>query len=533
VSYIAQDLSPQARGDTWFLKFIIQGPSGESLDLTGKEYWVTLKSDINLSDQDAELIYGPVTPQSPEAEQGILNITIPSNYTNDLEAKNYNYDLQEVSPGNIVSTLLIGKIKVRADVTRSTAGVGGDQPISRLPGQPLYQGIIWDISGSGDELRRSVEFKDEDGTISTVRTASFVNGLLELELASFSAGVSASGQSRSWDQPATQWSVSVVNPDDFPSQYIASTTATLTGISGIIHPTIADYTTTGPSPTPAGTVDWSQTFTTNGSALIYSNSSSLSGGSASATVSFVDNNDNVFGTTAGISFSWSTANVSINFSNLSGATFLQTYASTGYSVSISGLSNSGNAVSTVSGVGGNVSNTSGSGTFTFTTPIHKNNNGGRSVSVSTDFSRPASVTGTAYTVTDTASDSSITASFTYPSFWLFTASTSSPPARADIVNGNGFEGTVNVLGNQSKNIDTFITNGGGIPQAFWLCIRSSATQPTSFQTGASAALLSDVAVTTGYSVALEPDASPAGYIAENYTLYGITLQPGDTYVRIS
>jgi len=153
--------------------------------------------------------------------------------------------------------------------------------------------------------------------------------------------------------------------------------------------------------------------------------------------------------------------------------------------------------------------------------------------VSTDFSRPASVTGTAYTVTDTASDSSITASFTYPSFWLFTASTSSPPARADIVNGNGFEGTVNVLGNQSKNIDTFITNGGGIPQAFWLCIRSSASQPTSFQTGASAALLSDVSVTTGYSVALEPDASPAGYIAENYTLYGITLQPGDTYVRIS
>jgi hypothetical protein len=45
-------------------------------------------------------------------------------------------------------------------------------------------------------------------------------------------------------------------------------------------------------------------------------------------------------------------------------------------------------------------------------------------------------------------------------------------------------------------------------------------------------LLSDVAVTTGNSVNLEPDSPPAGYSAVTYTLYGITLQAGSTYLSI-
>jgi hypothetical protein len=46
-------------------------------------------------------------------------------------------------------------------------------------------------------------------------------------------------------------------------------------------------------------------------------------------------------------------------------------------------------------------------------------------------------------------------------------------------------------------------------------------------------LLSDVSVTSGNTVSLQPTTPPAGYVAEQYTLYGITLQPGTTYVSIS
>jgi len=46
-------------------------------------------------------------------------------------------------------------------------------------------------------------------------------------------------------------------------------------------------------------------------------------------------------------------------------------------------------------------------------------------------------------------------------------------------------------------------------------------------------LLSDTNVTTGNTVDLQPTSVPSGYTGENYTLYGITLQPGQTYVRIT
>jgi hypothetical protein len=39
--------------------------------------------------------------------------------------------------------------------------------------------------------------------------------------------------------------------------------------------------------------------------------------------------------------------------------------------------------------------------------------------------------------------------------------------------------------------------------------------------------------TTTSSVNLEPDSPLSGYTAEAYTLYGITLQNGTTYVSIS
>lgn len=432
----------------------------------------------------------------------------------------------------ITQTVDSDYINLRVDPAVDSHGVFAliDSDYINARVETFVPNLVWETQG---DLKINTKWKEE-GIEYLVRQAQFNgNGLLQLELASFSPTVSASGQSLHWDQTASQWSVSVNNPDDFVTKYVSSVKSLLTNINGIIDAEVEDYSTSGPSQTPAGTVDWNQTFSTNAIAAIYSNTSNHTGGSASATVSFIDESGVTVSETAQIIFNWSNVSNSISMSNLNGKTFLDHYNSTSYNIGTSGLSNNSNAVNTVTPTGGSVSNPAGSGTFTFDDPIHKNNGGGRSVSLSTEFTRPVTVTGTEYTTTRTASDTSLSASFSYPSFHLFANSTSTPPTREDVVDGTGFESTVNVLGNQSRSLSGTINNTESSPRAFYFAIRASATQPSSFQTGASASLLSDVTVTTGQVLQLEPDNPLSGYIAEPYNLYGITLQPGSTYVSIS
>jgi len=383
-------------------------------------------------------------------------------------------------------------------------------------------GLRWEKDG---DTARATEWKDSDQEIYTIRSTAITNDLLTLTLATFSPTVSASGQSLNWDVPASQFSVSVDNPADFPTRYIAGV-ASITQTAGSVTTTLSDYNTSGPSSTPDGGIDWNQTFSASGSSHIRSTSTTISGGSAGATVTFFEDDSANHGTTASFTTNWTTPNVSISMSNLSGNVFLDPYLSTSYSVSVSGFSNSANYSTTVTPTGGGVSNTSGSGTFTFSSELHQDNAGGRTLAVSTDMTRPAGVTGTEYTVTDTASDTSLSASWTFPSLSTFTVSTGVAPTNA-IVDGTGFESYVTTYGNQSRTLSQFITNSEATPQAFWFGVRSSASQPTTFQTGASAALLSDVTPTEA-TVNLSNN-----FTDEDYDFYGITLQPGQTYVSIS
>lgn len=395
-------------------------------------------------------------------------------------------------------------------------------------------GLQFIKSGSNDEYRIGTTFVDPDGTEQVVRASDFNGGYLRLEVARFSPSVSANGQSRYWDQPVSQWTVTVDNPTDFTTNYVSGVKSPLTSVAnGVVTTDVTLYSTSGPSVTPDGGVDWTQTFSTDVDSPIYSSGTGLTGGSASATVSFLDKNQDTISETATISFSWLNASSSISFNNLSGNNFLQLYSSVGYNLTISNLSNSSNASTTITTGQGTLSNSSDDGTMTFTTPIHKNNNSGRTITATTDFTRPATVTGTEYTTQRVVSDSSISASFTYPSFRIFTSSTSNPPSRADIVDTNDFDSSVvTELGNQVKTLSQTINNPESLAQCMWFAVRSSASQPTSFQTGSSSSLLSDV-TPTETTVSLEPDSPAAGYVAEGYNLYGITLQPGNTYVSIS
>jgi hypothetical protein len=382
-------------------------------------------------------------------------------------------------------------------------------------------------------MRTLTGFIENDVTYS-VRSADLTGSILHIVLASFSPLFTLAGlpsSSLSWDQPATGFSVAVTNPADYIAEYISSVYS-ITPSAGTVS-ALSNFTAGAKTSTPAGGVSWNQSFTTNALAVIQPASTSITGGSVVAAVQF---NSGALGTPytvtiPNLTISWATPSLSVSVSALSGKTFLETYSSTPYTVNVSGIQNSSNYANTVSATIGSVSNATGNGTYTFAAPIHKNNTSQiGTVSASTTFTRPSTVTGASYTSQLTAS-SSTSATFSYPSFWVFTSSTSNPPVSSDIVSGTSF--TATQLGNQASSFAGFVLNSAGTPQAFWLGVRSSASQPSTFKSGDSVSLLTGVAVKTGNSVSLSPTPTPSGYSPESYTLYGIILQAGTTYVSIS
>jgi hypothetical protein len=397
--------------------------------------------------------------------------------------------------------------------------------------------LVWTSTGT---RRLLTGYVDPGGISYTVRETQLINGSFILNLAGFTPTLTGSilpSNALNWDVPCTGFTVNVVNPTDFLDQWISSVRR-LTQLSGNVTVTTASYTTTGPSVSPAAGISWSQIFNTNGAAAIRSTSSSLSGGSASANIHFNFRSSNSPAETEYIdsivtaTVTWATPSISISMADLTGNNFLQNYSQTNYSISVTGISSSSTYTLAVTSAGGIPSNLTGNGSLLFSAPLHKNSAGNSvSVAVVATFTRPAAVTGTAYNAQASASDLALTLAFTYPSFWVWTNSSVQPPLRTNIVTGSTFAAGVTVLGNQVKNFAGFVNNTALVPRVFWLGVRSSAAQPTSFQTGASATLLSDVTRTTG-TISLTPDSVPTGYISETYNLYGIILQPGNTYVSI-
>ena len=122
MSFTARDLAPLVRGDDWTIKLTVSD-SGSPLDITGYTYWFTLKD--NIDDADPGALQVSVTPSvvgSPtEASQGIVYITANKTATDTVTPATYNYDVQQIDNSGKVQTLLIGKVKVVKDVTRSIA----------------------------------------------------------------------------------------------------------------------------------------------------------------------------------------------------------------------------------------------------------------------------------------------------------------------------------------------------------------------------------------------------------------------------
>jgi hypothetical protein len=384
--------------------------------------------------------------------------------------------------------------------------------------------------GDEDQFRDSYIYKDTiDDPGKNIRRVYFYNNQLRIELATFSVTFSVAGQTNLWDVPATAFTVTVNNPDDYLTEYVESIAQILEPVG--MHPIIADYTSTPPSPTPGPGVDWTQIYQTNAVAKIVSNGTGLSGGSASGKLQMIEDDGEVFKEAPTVSFGWSNVGSTLNTANCTGATFLETYTGTTYTISVGGLSDMSHVSHAVSVNGGSTSNPSGPGNVTFDVPLHKDNAGGRSVELVSTFSRPAEVTGTAYTANDTDTDS-VNADFTYPSWVFITIDRNTPPVPSEIISGTTYASGVIVRGDQSRRINETVTNDQPIPRALWFAVRSAAQQPTQFKIGENANLIFDVEYTTS-EIELQPDSPPAGYTPEKFTLYGLTLQPGNTYVSIN
>jgi hypothetical protein len=117
MSYTQRDLDPLVRGDDWTLKLTLTS-SGSVLDITDYTFWFTLKT--NIDDADPGAVQVSATSGSPDAAAGILYINVPRASTDGLQSGTYNYDVQQIDNNGNVQTLLIGKVKVVKDITRST-----------------------------------------------------------------------------------------------------------------------------------------------------------------------------------------------------------------------------------------------------------------------------------------------------------------------------------------------------------------------------------------------------------------------------
>lgn len=116
MSFTQKNLDPLVRGDDWSIRLTITS-GGNPIDITGYSYTMTLKT--NPAEPDPGDLQVTATPVGTDAQNGILYIQAARVDTSLLAATTYNYDVQQQDLAGNVNTLLIGKVKVVTDITRT------------------------------------------------------------------------------------------------------------------------------------------------------------------------------------------------------------------------------------------------------------------------------------------------------------------------------------------------------------------------------------------------------------------------------
>ena len=164
-------------------------------------------------------------------------------------------------------------------------------------------GITWTVSGATDEFRTATNYIDSDLEVYTIREMNFTDNKLRIEVAQFSPGLTATGQTNlNFDQKATQFSVAIDNPSDFTTRFISSVSG-IAQTDAYVGTVLGNYNAGSKSATPAGGIDWTQTFTFDSAsgAAVRDNSTTITGGTSIGEITFADDQGANFGTTASFS----------------------------------------------------------------------------------------------------------------------------------------------------------------------------------------------------------------------------------------
>ena len=110
------------QGDTptWGVTVYKTTAKDEVQDTTGWKVWVTLKSDLSLSDEEAELQVSSVTNPTNGA-LGLLAVKPSIEESNAVDAGRYFYDFQVLTTDGVIQTIESGSVTVKPATTLSSS----------------------------------------------------------------------------------------------------------------------------------------------------------------------------------------------------------------------------------------------------------------------------------------------------------------------------------------------------------------------------------------------------------------------------
>ena len=104
------------RGDTKTFSLTFQNSEGNAKDITGATIYFTAKKDVQDSDDDAVIQVTQTTHSDPT--NGKSSIALSTDDT-DIDPGRYNYDFQLVESDGSVTTLVVDRLVILADISRT------------------------------------------------------------------------------------------------------------------------------------------------------------------------------------------------------------------------------------------------------------------------------------------------------------------------------------------------------------------------------------------------------------------------------
>jgi len=100
------------KGDTYTHEVTLKDASNAAIDITDRTYLAQIRRSASSAD-----IVLTFTSTITNASGGVLQLSLTSAQTTNLQAGTYTYDLQETNGSNVL-TLMYGSITVTGDVSR-------------------------------------------------------------------------------------------------------------------------------------------------------------------------------------------------------------------------------------------------------------------------------------------------------------------------------------------------------------------------------------------------------------------------------